>query len=53
MGSFMAMNNSAYRLAGLIENGLEWKRREKRLDKYDFTTEFEKNSIWKMLRVKY
>jgi hypothetical protein len=26
-GGFMAMNNSAYRLAGLVDNGLSWKRK--------------------------
>lgn len=52
-GAFMAMNNSAYRLGGLVDNGLVWKRKSQSMEKYDVTSEFEEKSIWKFLRVRY
>jgi len=36
-GLCMGMWNSSYRLKGLVDNGLKWKRRETTLNKYDFT----------------
>ena len=53
VGFFLGMNNSAYRLSGLVENGLRWKRKTPTFNKYDFTSHFESNSIWKALRVRY
>jgi len=41
-GAIMGMWNSQYRLKGLVENGLRWKRKDEKLKKYDFTSEFEK-----------
>ena len=41
-GFIMSMWNSQYRLKGLVENGLRWKRKDEKLNKYDFTSEFEK-----------
>jgi len=35
-----------------VDNGLKWKRKEKRLVKYDFTSEFEDRTIWKHFRLR-
>jgi hypothetical protein len=35
-GVLVGLNNSYYRLAGLTYNGLEWKRKERKLRKYNF-----------------
>lgn len=51
-GALLALNNSYYRLAGFVDNGLEWSRKEKKLKKYDFTRDYEENTIWKHLRIR-
>ena len=38
----IALLNSYNRLAGLVENGLWWRRKENRLRKYDFTSDFDR-----------
>lgn len=43
--------NSYYRLTGLVNNGLEWQRKEEELKKYDFTTDYMKGTIWKFFRL--
>lgn len=45
-----AMGNSYMRLTGKTENGLRWKYRDGYLRKYDFTTEYENQTIWKYFR---
>lgn len=35
------------RLTGFYENGLRWKKPEQKLKKFDFTSEFEKQSMWR------
>jgi hypothetical protein len=44
-----ATSCSYYRLTGLMDNGLRW-RRSDGLKKYDFTSEMEKKSIFKHFR---
>ena len=51
-GFNIAMMNSFYRLKGYINNGLRWKRVEKKLYKYDLSSEHEKNSIWGFFRIR-
>ncbi len=51
-GFIFGLNNSFYRLQGLTENGLVWKRKERKLNKYDFTSEFEDKTIWKHFRLR-
>ena len=46
----LALNCSYYRLIGLMDNGLRWKRNDKNLNKYDFTRDFEKHTIFKHFR---
>ena len=50
IGGFVAMNCSYYRLAGLMENGLRWKSKDILYSKYDLTSDFERNTIFKHLR---
>ena len=45
----IASSCSFYRLTGLMDNGLRW-RRSDGLKKYDFTSEMEKKSIFKHFR---
>ena len=45
----VATSCSYYRLTGLMDNGLRW-RRSDGLKKYDFTSEMEKKSIFKHFR---
>ena len=40
-GAMMGLWNSNYRLRGLVDNGLKWRRKDTSLRKYDFTSEFE------------
>jgi hypothetical protein len=47
---YMVLNCSYYRLCGLMDNGLRWKRKDKSLNKYDFTSDFENNTIFKHFR---
>ena len=41
---------SYYRLAGLMDNGLRWKRPDRNMRKYDFTKDFEEGTIFKHFR---
>lgn len=50
LGMLTALNNSYYRLTGLVENGAEWSRKEPELKKYDFTKGYEEGTVWKYLR---
>ena len=50
LGAFTAMNCSHYRLAGLMENGLRWKTKDLLYSKYDLTSDFERNTIFKHFR---
>lgn len=49
-GIFVAMNCSYLRLTGYLENGLRWKQNDSLYTKYDFTSDFERNTIFKHLR---
>ncbi|KRX10057.1 hypothetical protein PPERSA_08460 [Pseudocohnilembus persalinus] len=51
-GGLFALQNSFYRLRGYVDNGLQWKRKERKLKKYDFSTDFEDNSIWRHFRLR-
>ena len=45
---YLGMQNSYYRLLGFKPNGLNWEEEvEPELKKYDFSSDFVKNSIWK------
>ena len=37
---------------GFAYNGLQWRRKEKKLLKYDFTSDFEQKTIWKHFRLR-
>ena len=50
-GGFFAFTNSYYRLTGLVFNGLEWRKKENKLKKYDFTSDYMKGSIWRFFRI--
>jgi hypothetical protein len=50
IGMFVAMSCSYYRLTGLMENGLRWKTKDILYSKYDLTSDFEKNTIFKHFR---
>jgi hypothetical protein len=50
IGIVTALNCSYYRLTGLMDNGLRWKRKDKSLNKYDFTRDFENHTIFKHFR---
>jgi hypothetical protein len=49
-GIIMATQCSFYRLTGFLENGLRWKHKDMLYSKYDFTKDFEANSIFKHFR---
>jgi len=51
-GAMMSFLNSNFRLQGFVDNGLVWKRRNTRLRKYDFTSDYEKTSLWGYLRIR-
>lgn len=51
-GCLFALANSYYRLEGYVDNGLRWKTKEKKIRKYDFTSEFEEKTFWKHLRLR-
>ncbi|EGR34429.1 hypothetical protein IMG5_011950 [Ichthyophthirius multifiliis] len=51
-GFLYAFANSYNRLNGFVDNGLRWKRKEKILIKYDFTSEYEKSSIFGFFRLR-
>ncbi len=48
--AFLALQCSFYRLTGFMENGLRWKHRDMLYSKYDFTKDFEANTIFKHFR---
>ena len=50
IGIFMAMSCSYHRLTGHMENGLRWKEKDLLYSKYDLTSEFERNTIFKHFR---
>jgi len=50
-GAFTAFSNSYYRLVGLVDNGLVWRRKEESIKKYDFTSDYLKGTIWNFFRV--
>lgn len=50
VGAFAAMTCSFYRLTGFMENGLRWKTKDMLYSKYDFTKDFEANTIFKHFR---
>lgn len=50
MGMTFGCLNSLYRLQGLTNNGLSWKYAEGKLRKYDFTSSYEAQTIWKYFR---
>jgi len=49
-GIYMMFQCSYYRLTGLMDNGLRWKTRDQKLKKYDFTRDFERQTIFKYFR---
>jgi hypothetical protein len=51
-GGYLALANSFYRLRGFVENGLRWRRPERKLNKYDFSKDFESKTIWKYFRLR-
>jgi hypothetical protein len=46
----LAMMCSCYRLTGLMDNGLRWKKQDFYYNKYDLTSHFENQSIFKHFR---
>jgi hypothetical protein len=46
----LALGCSHNRLVGMMDNGLRWKRKDRSLNKYDFTKDFEKHTIFKHFR---
>jgi hypothetical protein len=52
LGFFVSTLCSFYRLTGLMDNGLRWKHKEMLDTKYDFTSDFEKNTIFKHFRIR-
>ena len=50
-GLMCAFINSGSRLQGKTANGLQWKYKDGYLRKYDFTSEYEAQTIWGYLRV--
>ena len=50
IGGLMAMSCSYYRLVGLMENGLRWKHKDLVFYKYDLTSDFERDTIFKHFR---
>jgi hypothetical protein len=49
-GLTMATYGSYYRLIGLMDNGLTWKKKDSLFNKYDFSKDFEETTIFKYLR---
>lgn len=49
-GILMSTSCSYYRLIGLMDNGLTWKKKDKIFNKYDFTKDFEDTTIFRYLR---
>ena len=51
-GLCLSFYNSTARLTGLTENGLRWRYNINSIRKYDYTTEYEKGTLWQYLRAK-
>lgn len=51
-GLTLAFHNSTQRLLGLTNNGLKWKYNLHPIKKYDFTSEYEKGTLWQYIRNK-
>jgi len=51
-GAVLGFTNSYYRLNGFVDNGLVWKRKERKFNKYDFTSDFEAGSFLGRLRIR-
>lgn len=50
LGMLVGSSCSYYRLTGFMENGLRWKHKDLLYSKYDFTSDFERKTIFKHLR---
>lgn len=50
LGIYLMFACSYYRLSGFMDNGLRWKKQDKKFDKFDFTRDFEDRTIFKYLR---
>jgi hypothetical protein len=50
VGANASLFCSFYRLTGFMDNGLRWKHQERLYSKYDFTRDFELNTIFKHFR---
>jgi hypothetical protein len=50
VGALLATHCSYCRLTGFLENGLRWKHKDLLYSKYDFTKDFEANTIFKHFR---
>jgi hypothetical protein len=50
IGAFLATQCSYYRLIGFLDNGLRWKHKDLLYSKYDFTKDFEVNTVFKHFR---
>lgn len=50
VGLFWAVQCSSYRLTGMMDNGLRWKRKDRALQKWDVTKDFEEHTIFKHFR---
>lgn len=53
VGLLGAYSASHYRLTGLMDNGLRWRRPDYQLRKYDFTRDFEEKTIFKHFRERF
>lgn len=51
-GLSMAFYNSTSRIMGITDNGLKWRYNLQPIKKYDFTSEYEKGTIWQYFRNK-
>lgn len=51
LGAVTAVHNCQYRLRGLVNNGVEYERKEKELKKYDLTTKQNEKSWWGFFRL--
>lgn len=52
LGGIMALCNSNLRLKGFVSNGLSWKYAMDSYRKYDFTSDYEDETIWGSLRLR-
>jgi hypothetical protein len=49
-GISMAFYNSTSRLIGYTNNGLKWRYNLQPIKKYDFTSEYEKGTLWQYFK---